>query len=219
MGTLKIPKVAPGKTRPDARKEKTPRNLYAEGKRWSIRFQTSKFNAAGKTRPAAPEQVENPNGPGNKEGLSRRECEVVLDRDRETRPAAPIEILLADRRTGEGRITQRRRESGPSRKPVRRRRTSAMRCRLVRETNERLDEPEGNAQGQAARRDPRGGGTRLFDPEVEVEGTSTNRARSPDAPEGVVDEHTDGIRVRPFSRSGCHLWHRPCTRDLMRTQL
>ena len=48
-----------------------------------------------------------------------------------------------------------------------------MRCRLVRATNELLDEPEGNAQGRAARRDPRSCGTRLFDPEVEVENPST----------------------------------------------
>ena len=48
-----------------------------------------------------------------------------------------------------------------------------MRCRLVRETNERLDEPERIAQGRAAKRDPRAGGTRLVDPVVEVEDPST----------------------------------------------
>ena len=50
--------------------------------------------------------------------------------------------------------------------------------------------------------DPRGGGTRLFDPEVEVEGTSTNCACDPDAPEGVVDELIEEVPVRPFSRNG-----------------
>ena len=38
---------------------------------------------------------------------------------------------------------------------------------------ERLDEPEGDAQRRAARRDPRGGGTRLADPVVEVEDPRT----------------------------------------------
>ena len=48
-----------------------------------------------------------------------------------------------------------------------------MRFRLVKGTKKRLDEPEGDAQGWAARRKPRGGGTRLFDPEVEVERQKT----------------------------------------------
>ena len=54
-------------------RKKTPRNLYAEGKTYSIRFQTSNFNAAGKTHPAAPDHVEDPKGPRNKEEILNEE--------------------------------------------------------------------------------------------------------------------------------------------------
>ena len=64
----------------------------------------------------------------------------------------------------------------------------------------------------AGEEDPRGGGTRLFDPVVEVEGASTERACNPDAPEGVVEEHKEGVRVQPFSCSGATSGIGPCRR-------
>ena len=70
-------------------------------------------------------------------------------------------------------------------------------------TRERPDEPEGSAQGRAVRRDlsrrrntPRRPRGRSGRPEH-------RDARSLDgSPEGVVDEHKDGILVQPFSCSG-----------------
>ena len=60
---------------------------------------------------------------------------------------------------------------------------------------------KGESRAGTARRDPRGGGTRLLDPVVEVESTHRQCLRS-DAPEGVVVEHNEGVRVQPFGCSG-----------------
>ena len=49
---------------------------------------------------------------------------------------------------------------------------------------------------------PRGGGTRLLGPEAEVECQSAESTHSTDAPEGVVGELKEEVRVQPFSCSG-----------------
>ena len=67
---------------------------------------------------------------------------------------------------------------------------------------ERLVPEEGGARDGQRGGDPRGGGTRLVGPEAEVE---CQRAKCPcgtDAPEGVVVDLKEGVRVRPERRSG-----------------
>ena len=67
-----------------------------------------------------------------------------------------------------------------------------MRCRFVRVASEQRDVPEGVGQRRAARRDPGGGGTRLFDPEVEVEDPNTKVLEALTPPKVLVVEHIDG---------------------------
>ena len=94
MGTLKIPKVALGKTRPDAPEGKDSAELVRRREDIQNTIPNVEFQHTGKTRPAAPEHVEDPIGPVSKEGISRRDCEVILDRAWETHPDAPEEQCI-----------------------------------------------------------------------------------------------------------------------------
>ena len=70
---------------------------------------------------------------------------------------------------GEGQATFQKK--GPQAAPLN------VRNRLVKQRpSEQLGKAEGDAREGRARRNPCGGGTRLFDPEVEVEGASTRCA-------------------------------------------
>ena len=67
---------------------------------------------------------------------------------------------------------------------------------------ERLDADEGDAREELARRNLAAAEHACSTSVLEVEGTSTDCACNPDAPEGVVGELIDGVRVQPFSCSG-----------------
>ena len=85
---------------------------------------------------------------------------------------------------------------------VHRQRTSAEDTPRKKKRSEELAVDEGKARDGQRGGDPRGGGTRLVGPEAEVE---CQRAKCPcgtDAPEGVVVDLKEGVRVRPERRSG-----------------
>ena len=109
-------------------------------------------------------------------------------------PSAPRDTHLEDSRVG-------RRESGPKT-------GSAGGAPQHEETPRRGEESRtakrrrrGRPRG-AGEEDPRGGGTRPFGPEAEVECQSAKCTCSTDAPEGVVGENKVEVRVQPFSCSG-----------------
>ena len=86
-----------------------------------------------------------------------------------TRPTAPEQVLHAHRRTQKKRRRTRRRESGSTESVDPPAAHLGMRKRLVREKGQTARGGRRGSPRGAGEEDPRGGGTRLFDPEVEVE--------------------------------------------------
>ena len=86
-----------------------------------------------------------------------------------TRPTAPEEELQAHRRAQERRRRTRGRESGSARRADPQAALLGMRKRLASEKGRKASAGRMGCPRGADEEDPRGGGIRLFDPEVEVE--------------------------------------------------
>ena len=89
--------------------------------------------------------------------------------DGKAHPSAPVQVVPAHRRLQERRRRTRRRESGPTGNVDPQAAHLGVRKRLVREKGQRARAGRRGGPRWAGEDDPRGGGTRQFDPEVEVE--------------------------------------------------